>query len=174
MKKRLDYAASFDRLKKSDGLQGGAKPDVVERPRPDAADPGPYYSRTELLKNDLSRLTLPGLYAARCDFRGVDFAGSDLHLSTLCWNEFLLCDFRGADLSRCDLRASNFQKCSFAKGTLDGCDLRHATFEACEFTDATMKGAVLTNGQRKKLPLSDAQVKEIEWVDLGGAFPDGA
>lgn len=173
MTKRRGYQESFDRAKSKESLQGRPKPEVQSPPRHDADDPGPHYFKAELIKADLSGLTLPGLFAGRSDFRGVTFAGSDLHLSNLCWNEFLLCDFEGAVLSKSDLRASNFRKCRFKDADLAGCDLRHATFEECDFTGAGFKGATLTRGQQKKLPLSDEQKSQIDWVELGGAFPEG-
>lgn len=171
---RLGYQDSFDRAKKSQSLLGSPRPDVTERPRHDDVQPGPSFFKAELIKTDLSELTLPGLFIGRSDLRGVNLSASDLRLSTLCWNEFILCDFRGATLLKSDLRASNFDRCTFKDAVLDGCDLRHATFEACDFSGASMKGALLTNGQRKKLPLTQDQVDVIDWVQLGGAFPDGA
>ena len=173
MTKRLGYEKSFDTAKQSQHLQGDPIPDVQERPRFDADKPGPYYFKTEFAGGKLSGLTLPGLYIHRSDIRKTTFAGSDLHLSTICWNDFADCDFGDVDLSRSDLRASNFSKCSFKGANLEGCDLRHSTFESCSFDGARLKGALLTRGQQKKLPLSPEQVELIDWQLMGGAFPGG-
>jgi uncharacterized protein YjbI with pentapeptide repeats len=138
MAERLSYQESFERAAKSEALDGVPKPDVSARPRHDDDNPGPNYFKTMVADSDLSGFTLYGLYIGCSEVRNVRFVGADLHLSTLCWNDFFDCDFSGADLSQSDLRASNFTSCKFRSASLEGCDLRQSTFESCDYQGAKM------------------------------------
>jgi Pentapeptide repeats (8 copies) len=53
----------------------------------------------------------------------VNFAGTDLTESWMCWNDFDDCDFSDADLSSCDMRASEFNRCKFVGAVLRGIEL---------------------------------------------------
>jgi uncharacterized protein YjbI with pentapeptide repeats len=116
---------------------------------------------------------LYGLFIGRSELQEVQFRGTDLHLSTFCWNDFIECDFSEANLERSDLRASLFTSCSFRNASLEGSDLRRATFEACDFQGAKMSGAILTRGQRSQLRLTPDQRKVVRWNFLSGKAPEG-
>jgi uncharacterized protein YjbI with pentapeptide repeats len=111
---------------------------------------------------------LYGLYIARSELRQVLFRGTDLHLSTFCWNEFIECDFSEADLSQSDVRASLFRSCTFRNANLEGCDFRQSMFEASDFEGARMSGAILTYGQEPGLNLSPEQRRAIRWTSGAG------
>jgi uncharacterized protein YjbI with pentapeptide repeats len=125
---------------------------------------------------DLSGLTLRRTYFGRSSFTRVDFRGTDLSESRMCWNEFVGCDFSNADLRRCDLRAVDFRQCLFRDADLSGADLRRSPFDACIFEGAKLTGAVAhTRSAADDLVplLSKSQRDEIRWVDDLGPEPPG-
>lgn len=174
MTKRLDYAASCRRLHEQ-GWPGFDPAPPLPARRPAADDEGPLgveFFRTSV-EGDLSGLTLPRAFVGRSEINGASFCGSDLHESTLCWNDFIDVDFSNSILGQSDLRASLFQRVNFRGANLDAVDLRHATFESCSFEGASMRGATLTRAQREVLDLSDVQTAQINWVDDAGEEPEG-
>jgi uncharacterized protein YjbI with pentapeptide repeats len=114
------------------------------------------------------------LFVGRSELRRVSFVGSDLHLSTLNWNDFVECDFTECDLSRCDLRSSQFVRCKFDGADLSGADLRAATFEDCSFRGTSLRGALLykkprsfglfkSGSDQTSLQLSKSQSSSVNW-----------
>jgi uncharacterized protein YjbI with pentapeptide repeats len=170
---RLNYQESFLRARSACDLTGRPKPEAVVRPRHDDEDLGPSIFKYRLEDCDLGQLTLYGLFIGRSELRKVQFRGTDLHLSTFCWNDFIGCDFSEADLSQSDLRASTFDACSFRDANLEGCDFRQSMFDACLFEGARMSGAVLTFGQEPGLNLSPEQRKSIRWTSGAGREAEG-
>jgi BTB/POZ domain-containing protein KCTD9 len=166
---RLDYEASCRRLHEMGFPDCDPPPPLPNRsPKPDDEGPlGVSFFRTSV-GNDLSGLTLPRTFFGRSEIGGVSFRDTDLHESTLCWNDFIDVDFSNAVLRGADLRASLFERVTFA-----GADLRISSFLDCRFEGAAMKGATLTRAQGESLALSPQQRAEINWVDEGGDEPEG-
>ena len=127
---------------------------------------------------DLSNLTLPRLFARRCEFHSVDFWNTDLSESRLGRNEFIDCDFRGAHLSHADLRASVFRGCKFGKAVLGGADLRRATVSRCTFRGADLWGAIADYLYAGSTDFPDRltpkQRAAMEWHEDPGEEPDSA
>jgi uncharacterized protein YjbI with pentapeptide repeats len=104
------------------------------------------YFRSGLEDADRSHLTMPRTFFGRSWLVRVNFAGTDLSESCMCWNDFDDCDFTGAELSGCDMRASIFRRCRFVGAVLGGADLRRSYFKDCDFTGADLTGAVAEDG----------------------------
>lgn len=170
--KRSSYDESLARFTAITGHDARAKPEVTARPKYDDDDPGPSLFRTLLEDCSLERMTLPGLFVGRSELERVSFTASDLHLSTMCWNDFARCWFDKCDLTDSDLRSSRFTNCDFRKADMTRCDLRHSTFEACRFDGAILAGATASEDQREALGLSNQQLREVSWK-APGTLPDG-
>jgi BTB/POZ domain-containing protein KCTD9 len=172
--KRLDYEASCRRLHELGLAYSEPAPPVPERkPRQDDDEPlGLSFFRTRVT-GDFSGLTLPRTFFGRSEISEASFRGTDLHESTLCWNDFIDVDFSQAILTNADLRASLFEGVSFAEADLAFADLRISTFTHCVFDRASMKGTILTRRQGKTLSLSASQIGEISWTDDEGDDPSG-
>jgi hypothetical protein len=170
----LSYEESFQILSARVEIFGDPSPTVVHAPRHDADKPGPSIFRMMVDEAALENLTIPGLFVGHSELGRVSFRGSDLHLSTLNWNDFVECDFSKSDLTQCDLRSSHFVRCTFDGADLSGADLRTATFEGCSFQDTLLQGSVLykkprmlglfkTGSDQASLPLSKSQRSAINW-----------
>lgn len=170
--KRSAYDDSFARFESITG-DGRPRPSVENRPRHDDEDPGPSLFRTLVQNCALERMALPGLFVGRTKLIGVSFTGSDLHLSTMCWNDFSRCWFDRCSLTDSDLRASHFVDCDFRRADLTRCDLRHSTFERCRFDGAVLTDATATGDQRASLDLSAEQEHSVGWQERPGSVPDG-
>jgi uncharacterized protein YjbI with pentapeptide repeats len=170
---RSTYHESLARFTRITGSDARARPHVERRPRYDDDDPGPSLFRTVVESCALERLTLPGLFVARAKMTAVSFSGSDLHLSTMCWNDFTRCWFDQCDLTESDLRASHFVECDFRRADLTRCDLRQSTFQGCRFDGAIFTDALTTSDQRTSLRLSKEQESSISWQDAPGSVPPG-
>ena len=171
--RRSTYAESFQRFVNITGGDGELRPSVERRPHHDEDPLGPTLFRMRLEDCAVERMTLPGLYVCRSDLRRVSFTGSDLHLSTLCWNDFRGCWFDACDLQDTDFRASWFIRCQFSNSDLSDCDLRRATFDDCDFTNTVLRNARASRSQRALLPLNDEQVAAMKWDDEPGPEPPG-
>lgn len=152
-------------------------PAVPDRmPSFDDEEPGFSYFRSGLEDADRGHLTMPRTFFGRSWLIRVNFSGTDLSDSRMCWNDFDDCDFTGADLSACDMRASIFRRCTFEGAILSDADLRHSTFDGCVFTRAELTGAIAEGaGPRARLRdlLSEAQRAVIDWAEDGGPEPPG-
>jgi uncharacterized protein YjbI with pentapeptide repeats len=162
---RKSYAASFEELSEAVELVGEPRPEVLRPPRHDDRDVGPTIFRYAVSSVDLFDLTLPGLFVGRSELRHVSFTGSDLHNSTLNWNDVQACDFSGCDLSGSDLRGCSFESCSFASADLARADLRHSAFSDCDFRDAKLDGVILSGDQGRALGLAEDQSRRVAWTD---------
>lgn len=171
--KRTTYDESLARFTSITGRDARARPHVERRPRYDEDDPGPSLFRTVVESCALERMTLPGLFVGRTKLTGVSLTESDLHLSTMCWNDFTRCWLDRCDLTDSDLRASHFVDCDFRRADLTRCDLRHSTFERCRFEGAILADATATRDQRASLRLSKEQEHSVLWQALPGSLPDG-
>lgn len=169
---RLPYDASYARFIAATLGSGPPNPTVRERPRYDTTT-GPSLFRTRIDGCALEHLELPGLFVGRSELISVSFAGSNIGLSTLCWNNFERCSFDESDLRDSDLRAAYFIECSFVRADLRSCDLRLATLRSCNFTEAKLDGAIATTNQRAALALTDEQIAVVDWRESGGDWPPG-
>lgn len=161
----LGYAESFELLRRVVGLEGRPNPAPKRRPRSGDREIGPSFFRTSVADLELPRITLPGTYVGRSELRRVSLVGSDLHLSTFNWSDFIDCDFSASDLSQSDLRACTFERCRFVGANLSACDLRGSAFDDCDFTDAALNDAHALSGQRAGLPLSASQAAKVRWTE---------
>jgi uncharacterized protein YjbI with pentapeptide repeats len=137
---------------------------------------GVRFFRTFCKGDKLSDLSLSRAYFGRSSFEHVDFRGSDLSESRMCWNDFIDCDFTDADLRRCDMRASNFKGCIFRNADLSNADLRRSTFEACIFENARVTDAIAFKPAAREdlIPLLEkAQRPQIRWASELGEEPPG-
>ncbi len=152
---------------------------VVRDQMPNYDDDEPLglsYYKSGLEDADRSRLTMPRTYFGRSGFVRVQFSGTDLSESRMCWNDFEGCDFSGADLFGCDMRASKFERCRFAGASLRGADLRRSSFKDCDFTDADLTGAVAEDEDAIGCVqdwLSDEQQAVMAWSEDKGPEPPG-
>lgn len=162
---RIPYAESFELLRTAVSIEGRPKPTPERRPCAGDRDIGPSFFRTSLTDQKLAGITLPGTYVGRSELRSVSFAGSDLHLSTFNWSDFIDCDFSACDLSHSDMRACTFERCRFVGANLSACDLRGSAFEDCDFTDATLSDALVLSEQRAGLRLSAPQAAAVRWTE---------
>lgn len=172
---RLPYQESCELLQRLEYCRAGAIPPIPDH-RPQITDDEPLglgFFRTLLEEGKLENLTLPRTFFGRSEVASVSFKNTDLHESTMCWNDFNGVNFTDADLSDCDLRASIFRENSFVRANLRNADLRRSNFKECDFTDADMRGAKLTRKQGEQLPLSDKQKAEIDWQEGDGDAPLG-
>ena len=171
---RASYRESVAILAERVEIIGGPLPSVTRPPRHDDEELGPSVFRSFLQSVSLDNLTLPGLYVARSELKGVSFRNSDLHLSAFNWSDVVECDFTAADCSGADLRACQFVRCTFREADLSTADLRASSFDDCVFDGAVMRGARLYRRPRilgliaagpdqTGLPLSDQQRREVEW-----------
>jgi hypothetical protein len=103
--KPSSYDESLARFTGITGHDAKAKPHVTSRPRSDNEDPGPSLFRTLPEDGSRERMTLSGLFVGRSELSRVAFTASDLHLSTICWNDFTQYWF-----DRCDLADSCFPR----------------------------------------------------------------
>jgi uncharacterized protein YjbI with pentapeptide repeats len=173
MAARKSYEESCQQLVAME-LQDSLPPMPDRMPRYDDEQPlGVQFFREKVEDADLCSLSLPRTYVVRCEFAGMNFNGSDLHESSLCWNDFVDVDFSDADLTGSDLRASNYERVLFRGAKLDGADLRQSSFVACDFAGASLLGAVLTRAQKASLALSKEQELSVGWSGEDGPEPDG-
>lgn len=171
---RLPYNESCRQLQS----QGHLRAEIPALPshRPQVGDdgsPGIRFFSTLLEECRLDNLTLPRTFFGRSEVVSVSFENTDLHESTLCWNDFNEVTFTDADLSDCDLRASIFRDTSFVRANLRNSDLRRSNFKECDFTDADMRGAKLTRKQGEQTHLSERQKAEVDWQESDGEQPPG-
>jgi uncharacterized protein YjbI with pentapeptide repeats len=119
---RSSYHDSVRRLEELGYIQNGQPPASApeRRPRFDDDALGIQFFRTRVEGEDLSNLTLPGTFFGRSEVIRSSFRNTDLHRSTMCWNDFVDVDFRGACLADCDLRASSFERCDFEAADMRG------------------------------------------------------
>lgn len=143
---RKDLEASWKHLEQ----QGYSPPRRNELPFVPATMPnsdddelGFEFFRTKVIDESFALLTLPRTFFGRSLLERVDFRGTDLHESRMCWNDFVACNFADADLHGADFRASVFTSCSFKGADLRQAELRNATFDDCDFTGAQLDGAHL-------------------------------
>lgn len=145
-------------------------------PNFDDEELGFSYYKSGLEDADIGNLTLPRTFFGLSGFVRVNFSGTDLSESRVCWNDFEGCDFSGADLSGCDLRASEFRECKFTGASLRGADLRRSTFEDCDFAGADLSGAVAEGEDFQGCVfdfLSDEQQAVMALSDDEGPEPPG-
>jgi uncharacterized protein YjbI with pentapeptide repeats len=172
---KRNYTDSFAILRERLDLIGNPRPDVLTPPRHDDEEPGPSIFRYIAEQEDLSDLTLPGLYIGRSSLIGISFARSNLRLSTFNWSDFTICDFSSCSLEGADLRGCVFRSCSFRDADMRGSDLRRTALRECDFTGAQMYGARLSRvGWLRRVfgrgaRLSGEQRKEVVWCDKGPA-----
>lgn len=180
MRKSLEETWQFLEAKGADMPRTpDGEPHVAAR-MPSIDDDAPVnitFFRTGWRESDLSELTLPRMFFGRSSFERVNFGGTDLSDSRMCWNEFIGCDFSNADLRRCDMRATVFRECAFRDADLSGADVRRSSFEACIFEGAKFAGTIAhkRSAAEDLVPLlSKTQRAEIRWVhDLGDEPPGG-
>ncbi len=174
MNGRLSYEVSCARLRDLGLLGRDEVPPMPARmPAYDDEEPlGVNVFRTELVRVDLSGLTLPRTYIGRSRLDVVQFHNTDLSESNLCWNDFAHVEFDGADRTRADLRASSFFRVSFRGAELRGADFRRSSFEYCAFTNALMDG--VSAPRDPQFIISPAQQAVVTWFDPDeGPEPDG-
>ena len=173
---RPSYEQSVATLKQRVEIVGDPLPSLDRRPRHDDDVLGPSIVRMQVADVSAAGLTLPCLYVGRSELRKVVFAGADLHLSTLNWNDVVECDFSKADFVEADLRACRFRQCTFRGADLSRADLRGSTFDRCLFDGASMRGTRLQRPRRRlgflrvgasqeSLPLSGEQRKLVDWCE---------
>jgi hypothetical protein len=171
---RPSYVDSVALLKQRVEIIGDALPLVERPPRHDDDVLGPSMFRMLVEEVSLAGLTLPGLYVARTELRGVVFRDADLHLAAFNWSDIVECDFTRADLSDADLRACQFERCTFRDSCLVRADLRGSRFEQCAFEGANLDGARLhrrtkflgllpIGSDQRSLLLTDEQRRAVHW-----------
>jgi len=172
---RLPYQESYELLQRLEYCRAGAIPPIPDhRPQFDDDEPlGLTFFRTLVEEGKLENLTLPRTFFGRSEIAFVSFKNTDLHESTMCWNDFNGVNFTDADLSDCDLRASIFRETSFVRASLQNADLRRSNFKDCDFTEANLRGAKLTRKQGEKIRLSEQQQSEVDWQESDGDQPPG-
>jgi uncharacterized protein YjbI with pentapeptide repeats len=171
---RASFTTSVRRLQSLKLLDAGERTAPQRMPRFDddpSANVG--FFRTRLEGVDLSRLTLPRSFFGRSEVARVNFSGSDLSESNMCWNNFTDVSLSGALLAGADMRASIFVRVKFEMADLRGADLRHSTFTDCSFVGAKMEKVRLTNKAAQSLALDRQQRSAVQWETDEGPEPDG-
>lgn len=171
---RASFTDSVRRLQVLRVLEAGERTIPPRMPRFDD-DPSASVNifRARLADADLSSLTLPRSFFGRSEITKVDFTGSDLSESNMCWNNFTDVSLAAALLTGADLRASVFVRVRFDMADLRGADLRLASFDRCSFIGAKMDRVRLTKQTAESLLLHAEQRSAIQWEAGDGPVPDG-